>query len=290
MSQQQQQQQQEHGLRADASAKLEKARVWLASVFHPAPVPQFEVTEDTVAAIWKLAAAAQERDANAVALAADLALKSQEYQAEATRVQELLALHGLDKSRLSDQTHANVRSLARLASLLHVNDTSLASLYCALSDLSASTFDEWDGELQRQRRAQTMHEQVTSSLSRLSELRRTLAELDQAETANVEIVERRQQERTFYNNKAAEYQASIAKLQQQHPLASEPSIRHAAIMAESEAVKQIIDELTAIRTTLDTFQKLPPDFTMAKLKIEEARRELSRLEQAVTQGFSAINA
>ncbi|NWU56363.1 HAUS1 protein, partial [Dromas ardeola] len=112
--------------------------LWLKKIYGNQPIPAFEVNKRTVDILYDLAERNEARDMDVSLLIEDMKQKATEYEAEAKYLQGLLAESlALSLSRLSSKGTSYLSVLVNSATILETKDTSLASFFCAINDMTS---------------------------------------------------------------------------------------------------------------------------------------------------------
>jgi len=95
---------------------------------------------------------------------------------------------------------------------------------------------------------------------------------------------------TFLQTKSHGYLRSIQDLTRQMQADGvDPSIYHASLKTKSDDLEILNEKLLAVKSKLDSYHELPPDISLAKVKIEEAKRELASLQAELSSFVDLTN-
>ncbi|CAG5121233.1 unnamed protein product [Candidula unifasciata] len=180
----------------------------------------------------------------------------------------------------------NVRSLAKLGTLLDIKDPSLSCYLLALQDL-----DERLEEVKEQRRQEIQHlkklANKTHSLTlKCSDLHSALDNVKAKDIENHPTYEERKAKCTFLYKKIKNYGKDLSKLQRKlKDSGADESIFHENLLKKYEMLKSLQDKLAPVRAELQAYSSLPPDLSEVKIKIEQQKKELAELEKQVAESI-----
>ncbi|NWH21824.1 HAUS1 protein, partial [Grus americana] len=115
--------------------------LWLKKIYGNEPIPQYEVNARTVDILHDLAEFNEARDRDVSLLIEYMKQKEAEYEAEANYLAGLLTESlDLSESSLSKEGIRYLNVLVDTAMTLEMKDTSLASCFCAIDDLTSELY------------------------------------------------------------------------------------------------------------------------------------------------------
>ncbi|KAI8821748.1 uncharacterized protein EV422DRAFT_566824 [Fimicolochytrium jonesii] len=211
------------------------------------------------------------------------------YAHEAARLSDILQTMGLSNDRISKTGEADLGSLTSLAIALGLgDDVDVASYQTGLTSLVLEEL-ALDHDLQQRR----------TTLEQLEKLnRRTEAAYSEAHTtvANIETNEEldrqriREQKRNAHmlRQKGDEYLDRLQSYEHRIP-ANVDSYSYGALVDLKQEIADLAAETEKKETALDALKDLPPDITLARLKLGERKRDLRELidrKQAILQGIA----
>lgn len=260
---------------SDAS-RIAEVKTWLASQFDASgkDVPEFEYTPQSVAHLHYLATVSQSKTQAARIVATDFRQKAAEYRSQAARIREILDTVGLAQDSLPSNVVSSAQVLANVANLLNIRDTELSSFLVAMGDISLrkTVVEEKRAEVQKE--SKVLLDYTRKALSRLTFLKRTLAQLEddvapcEAQMENwktslaIMVTKERQYLQQYSNYKAILNRVGYS-----------PEISHGVLVEISEHKKELEKETKPILDTLRSYQDLPPDKALAALAIEDKKRQ-----------------
>merc|ERR1712178_230692 len=88
----------------------------------------------------------------------------------------------------------------------------------------------------------------------------------------------------FLEKKAEHYRNLVRKLQVElNQTGMDRSLFHSKLVKRAEELEELKKRLQPMRAKLDSYQALPPDVSLAKVKVEEAKAELAAIEGELTK-------
>ncbi|ERN07393.1 hypothetical protein AMTRI_Chr12g275010 [Amborella trichopoda] len=264
----------------DAS-KVAEVKAWLSSQFDGVgkEVPDFEYTGRSVAHLHALATTSQSRTQAATIVASDMRQKASEYRIQASRIREILESAGLAHENLSPTAVTSAQVLANVANLLNIRDTELSSFLVAMGDISLRKADVDEKRAKVQKESKILLEYTRKAITRLTYLKRTLAQLEdevagcEAQMSpwqtNLAIMVSKERQ---YLQQHANYKAVLSRV------GYNPEISHGTLMEMVERRKELEKKTKPILDTLRSYQDLPPDKALAALAIEDKKRQLAAAE------------
>lgn len=267
----------------------EKITDWLERVFNGQHIPRYEVNDATLGMLSKLCEHNEEMDRLTQLYIDHANKKIDEYNAEESRLEKLLARMGLSNESTSMASQSCIDTLTDLALNLNIRDCAKTSYFLAMNDL-LTEYENLESEM---RGAQNelfelnkWVDQSTKSHNKLSRIEETLA---QRTEVNIPIAEKRHRDVETWNLKIGKYKEQIKKFDTEiEALSVNPDIHHETIVALSEKISTMKAEMKPLKQKLESYQSLPPDITLAKVKIEERKRELERMEKQMQSDIDLL--
>ncbi|XP_033634493.1 HAUS augmin-like complex subunit 1 [Asterias rubens] len=271
------------------SEKHREVRAWLERAFAGAPIPQYEINKRTMEILHGLMVKNQERDQEAQIVMEDCQQKTEEYHAEAVRLAGILQSVGLSATSLSQSGNVSLRTLASVAQTLGIKDASTSSYLLATMEMSRVAMETDEARQKEKRLSEQLFTKTKAALIKCNTLKKALQALeDQAEYQGPEL-EKKGQQAGVLNSKAREYTSQLHQLQAQLDQSSvEPSLYHQSLVKLSEELAALNTELAPLKSKLDSYHNLPPDVSLARVKIEEAKRELGRMEAELSRNIDLM--
>ncbi|XP_026888204.2 HAUS augmin-like complex subunit 1 [Electrophorus electricus] len=260
--------------------KNKRVNRWLATVFGERATPEFEVNTRTIALLEQLAAVSELRCEEASLVAEDHARKAAEYGGESAHLQEVLFQGvGLQPGSDSKLTSDLLSVLEGTAETLKVKDTSLGSLVPAINQLTNDLAEAEKTDRRLGRELSAVRRKMADMMILQKKLQEDLKETIQAQQVEAATAEERLLNMDFMKNKSKDliYRNKMA----QDKLASrqmQDSLTHEAILQLSEKITALKQEMLPLVKKLEPYSDLSPSPALARVKIEEAKRELAALD------------
>ncbi|XP_008331458.1 HAUS augmin-like complex subunit 1 [Cynoglossus semilaevis] len=260
--------------------KMKKVNIWLSSVFGDQLVPQFEVNTRTVDILYQLCESSEARCSEISLLIDDLKQKTTEYQADASHLQDvLLQATGLSSAGLSKPAADYLSALVDNAMVLGVKDTSLASFLPAVNNLTNEHLEAEKTHRRLERELKALRKKLADTLVLHSSLQEDVSKAVKAQALESAKAEERLLNMDFVKAKTKELSNRRERAEAQLLSRNmDKSITHQAIVQLAEEVNTLKKEIIPLKKKLDPYMDLSPNPSLAKVKIEEAKRELAALD------------
>ncbi|EDV21117.1 uncharacterized protein TRIADDRAFT_60376 [Trichoplax adhaerens] len=266
-----------------------KIHSWLERLFDGQPVPQYEVNATTMNMLENLYKLNQVCDNDAHNLIEDVKQKALEYSYEALRLSTILSTLGLDKSSLSQSGNVSLNNLAKIALILKLKDTSISSYYCGIHHLARDTRSVERMHNMEKRLIDALTIKHRDSIVKSSALKRTLRELTDHAAETEPKLEQRLRETAFLGRKSQEYQKIITELKKANKEVNmDPSLYHSNLVKRAKDLQMLKEELAPLQAKWKSYHSLPADISLAKVKLEEAKQEMVRLEMELERRIGSI--
>ncbi|KAK4766451.1 hypothetical protein SAY87_008093 [Trapa incisa] len=264
------------------AVRIAEVKAWLTSQFEAVgkEVPEFEYNSRSVAYLYNLATISQAKTQAANIVASDFRQKAAEYRSQAARMREILEASGLAQESLASNIVASAQALANVANLLNIRDTELSSFLIAMGDISLRKTSVEEKRAKVQKDSKILLDYTRKALSRLSYLKRTLAQLEddvppceaQIENWKTNLAVMASKERQ-YTQQYANYKTALGRV------GYTPEISHGVLVEMAEHRKELEKKTKPILETLRSYQDLPPDKALAALAIEDKKRQFAAAEK-----------
>ncbi|XP_038826342.1 HAUS augmin-like complex subunit 1 [Salvelinus namaycush] len=271
--------------------KNKKVSKWLSTVFGDQTIPEYEVNTRTVDILYQLAEASEVRCNETSLLIEDQKQKTSEYQADGVHLQNVVLQGvGLSSGSLSKPASDYLSALVANAKVLGVRDTSLSSFVPAVNNLTNELLEseKMDRRLDRELNA------LRNKLGAVLVLRKTFQE-DIKKTMKAQEVESAKAEERLLNMdfvKAKSKDLSYRNKKAEDQLTSrhmENRISHQALMELCEQVYTLKQEILPLSKKLEPYRDLSPSPSLAQVKIEEAKRELTAVDAELEMKVDFMN-
>ncbi|KAK2828346.1 hypothetical protein Q5P01_019380 [Channa striata] len=253
---------------------------WLSTVFGEQPVPQFEVNTRTLDVLSQLAHSSDARCRDTALLIEDMRQKTSEYQADGAHLQDVLLQGvGLSCASLSKPADDYLSALVDNAMVLGVRDTSLGSLMPAVNKLTNEFLEAEKSNRKLERELRALRKRLGATLVLRSKLQEDMNEIVKTQAVESAKVDERLLNMDFVTTKAKELRVRRERAEAQLVARNmDKSITHHAVVQLSEEVNTLKQEIIPLKKKLEPYMDLSPSPSLARVKIEEAKRELAALE------------
>ncbi|XP_063151938.1 HAUS augmin-like complex subunit 1 isoform X2 [Candoia aspera] len=260
--------------------KLTGVASWLKKTFGDQPIPPYEADARTVDILYELAERNESRDGDVSLLTEDMKQKAAEYESDGRFLQELLMESlNLSVSSLSKAGTSYLNNLVDIALALETKDTSLASFIPAINDLTSDLYAAESKNKDLELELSNLRRKLTSVLV----LEKRLQD-DVMKTEDLLIVERakadgRTQNMKFLKEKSEDIKFRIKSAEEQLSASGlDASLTHESLVTLSEKLAELKKQAVPLKKKLESYLDLTPSPSLARVKIEEAKRELEALE------------
>ncbi|XP_014804863.1 PREDICTED: HAUS augmin-like complex subunit 1 [Calidris pugnax] len=271
--------------------KLERAVTWLKKVYGNKPIPEWEVNESTVDFLYNLAECTEARESDAVLLIENMKQKAEEYEEKTEYLEALLreAL-GLSPHSLSSQGMGYLDVLVASAMALKTKDTSLASFFCAINNMTSELYAVESKNKEMAEELMSMREEMSAVLALEEQLKEDFKKTEEYLKGENHKSHHQYKNMEFLKNKSKDLAVRI-KAAEEQLLASgfDPSLTHESLMNLSEEVAKLQKEIVDLKNKLAVYQDLPLSIPLAKVKVEEAKRELKALEEELSEDIEKLS-
>ncbi|KAG0025659.1 hypothetical protein BGZ81_006986 [Podila clonocystis] len=255
---------------------------WLAKHFHAQgqEAPVFERNHETAQFVRELMELNQAQDRAAQQTLNALEQCTAVYRDEDIKLTEVIQAFGITKDQLAPDTQASLSHLAELGMLLNLSDLTLPSFQQAFSLLRLDTLDPYTLLMHETQVAlvDTHLARAEDELRELVQLRDTLARerdtVHDMEIRNkrrsVELMKREFQQKTQEEQNLVQVPGGGGDVEAQGLTVSQ-------IKSQEAVVVGLQDQLDVQSKNLAAYKEIPPDYTLAMLKLNEANARLEQL-------------
>lgn len=273
----------------DISSKYRQVQSWLEALYAGKPVPSFERNERTIDLLHQLMLKNSARDCDTQLIIQDLRHKATEYAAEGQRISSILAKLNLNPGSLSQSGVMSLRTLANLAWLLQIRDTSDTSYLLALTALQNEGDQVHEEFLAEERLLAQLTHKTKNAVVKHGAILKTCKDLETQSTQQELKMEKQVKETSFLQSKIQQYAKQLAKLKSTLSRSGvDPSLYHENLVKKAEELQKMEEELEPLKQKLQDYHDLPVDVSQAKVKLAELRREVGKLERELSQKIDAI--
>ncbi|KAL3865759.1 hypothetical protein ACJMK2_043116 [Sinanodonta woodiana] len=270
--------------------KHQEVQAWLERTFAGATVPAYELNQRTVGLLHELMLKNERSDRNMQLVIEDLRQKSDEYNAESCRLENILKSMNLTPASLSQSGIMSLRALANLALLLKTKDASDTNYLLALQHLQTEMSKVEDARKQELRTTENLQQKTKSALIKYNSLKRALELLEEQAAGQHPEMENHVTQTKFFHDKSRDYRGQIQQLQNHlDKIRADPSLYHQTIVKQAEELHALKEEIAPLKAKLDAYHSLPPDISLAKVKLEEIRQQVAALDAEITKRIDLMH-
>eukprot|EP00897_Mesotaenium_endlicherianum_P009717 jgi/Mesen1/8774/ME000524S08068 len=243
-------------------------------------VPEHALSQTNLEELHKRAILSGQSTEATKIVTADYIETTREHQNEALRVGELVEAVGLSERELSEQGQKDVKQLARLANTLDLPDTELSSYMVGLVALSQRRAQVEERRAQAGKMLKQLRQRNQTALSLYAQLRRVLEESEDGAVHQEQEMQQWERNLQVLGLKQDQYTKQVAILQAKLERDRySPEISHGQLTRLSEQLKEVQRKARPVEEMLLSYEGLPPDKELAKLAIEEKKREIVEAQQ-----------
>ncbi|KAL3534560.1 hypothetical protein ACH5RR_003021 [Cinchona calisaya] len=262
--------------------RIAEVKSWLESQFGAVgkDVPEFEYTPRSIAHLHNIATLSQAKTQAASIVSNDFRQKATEFRAQAARIREILEHVGLAQESLPSNVVSSAQVLASVANLLNIRDTELSSFLVAMADLSLRKTAVEEKRSQAEQESKVLLDYTRKAISRLTYLKRTLAQLEDDIAPCETEMESRRTNLAIMDSKERQYEKQYSNYKAMlNRVGYSPEISHGMLVEMAEHRKELEKKTKPILDTLRSYQDLPPDKALAALAIEDKKRQYAAAEK-----------
>ena len=150
----------------------QEVQCWLETLFGGEPVPAYELNKRTVSVLYGLMKRSEQNEKGTQLIIADLQQKAEEYSSEANRIEGILKYVNLTSASLSQSGLTSVRTLANVALLLKIKDTTDTSFMLGLQGLDDDLYTLEEAVRKEERNLQHLTEKTKMAILQHNNLAR----------------------------------------------------------------------------------------------------------------------
>ncbi|XP_009276725.1 PREDICTED: HAUS augmin-like complex subunit 1 [Aptenodytes forsteri] len=259
---------------------LWQVTLWLKKIYGNQPIPQYEVNARTVDILYELVECNEARDRDVSLLIEDMKQKAAEYEAEANYLQGLLAESlDLSLSSLSSEGTSYLNVLVNSAMTLETKDTSLASFFCAINDMTSELYATESKNREMELELTNIRKKLTAALMLEKQLEGDLKKTEERLEVEKAKADSQSQNLKFLKDKSEDLKIRIKAAEEQLAATGlNQSLTHESLVSLSEQLAALQEEIVPLKKKLESYLDLTPNPSLARVKIEEVKRELNALE------------
>ncbi|XP_015509063.1 HAUS augmin-like complex subunit 1 isoform X3 [Parus major] len=254
------------------------------------PIPEYEVNERTVDILHEVMECNEERDNDVTLLIEDMKDRTAKYEEEAKYWQDILGEGlGLSEGSLSLEAITDLTDLVESAMELKVEDTSLTSFYSAINKMTSELYETKSENEELELELNTLTKKLTSALMMEKKLEEDIEKLKESQEAEKAEAEIQLKDLKFLENKSVDLKIRINDAEEKLvAMGMDQSLTHEALMKSSEELAALEKEIEPLKNEVASYHDLPLSIPLARVKVEEARKELKALEEELTREVQAL--
>ncbi|KAM7023587.1 HAUS augmin-like complex subunit 1 isoform 2-T2 [Acridotheres tristis] len=264
--------------------KLIRVTLWLKKIYGDAPIPQYEVNERTVDILHGVMECNEERDRDVTLLIEDMKDQTAKYEAETEYWQYILGERlGLSEDSLSQEGTADLTDLVESAMELEVEDTSLTS------DMTSELYKTKSKNEEMELKLKTLTKKLTSALRMEKHLEEDIKKLKESQEVEKAKAEIRSKNLKFLEDKSKDLKIKIKEAEGELlDMGLDQSLTHEALVKSSEELAALKKEIEPLKRELKSYYDLPLSIPLARVIVEEARKELKAVDEELTRRLEAV--
>ncbi|XP_041279489.1 HAUS augmin-like complex subunit 1 [Onychostruthus taczanowskii] len=270
--------------------KLTRVTLWLKKLYNGVPIPVYEVNERTVDILHEVMKCNEERDKDVMLLIEDMKDRASKYEEEADYWYNILQQTlGFFESSLSEEATNDLFDLVGSAVELEVENTSLTSFYSALNDMTSELYKTKSKNDEMEWKLKILTKKLTSALMVEKHLEEDVEKLKTSQKAEQAKDEIHSKTLKFLQDKSKDLRIRIRGAEGELIARGlNKSLTHEALMKSSEKVAALRKEIEPLKREVASYLDLPPSIRLARVKVEEAKRELKALDEELTREIEAL--
>ncbi|EXX58706.1 uncharacterized protein OCT59_017508 [Rhizophagus irregularis] len=259
---------------------------WLKSHFKDKRVPLFEKNSAVASALYEMALFNKQQDTMTEIIIKRQKIQAMEYRSEAKRIKDILETMRLSKDDLSKNGVHSLKTLTSLAIILGLANTEQSSYLSALAQLNLDIL-----RAERNNNAivgiiESMETRIQKAKSKNEKLDKLLYNLRKSwDSKEEEELRKWEKNMDLLLQKGKEYQDRIMKLERKYNELNveEGGLRFKVLKKKEDYINYLEQEIGTKKAKLKTYQIMPPDIILAKLKTDEAKQKLDELKELHTE-------
>ncbi|XP_009700956.1 PREDICTED: HAUS augmin-like complex subunit 1, partial [Cariama cristata] len=269
---------------------LWQVTLWLRKIHGDQPVPQYEVNARTVDILYELVECNEAKDRDVSLLIEDMKEKAAEYEAEANYLQGLLTeILELSLSSLSSEGTSYLNALVNSAMTLETNDTSLTSFFCAIDDMTSELYTTESKNREMELALSNSRKKLTTMLTLEKQAEEDLKKTEEHLEIEKTKADSRSQNLQYLKDKSEDLKIRINVAEEQlAAMGLDELLTHESLVSLSEKLAGLQEEIVQLKKNLEFYLDLPPNLSLAQVKIEEVKRELNVLEAEFSKQIEVL--
>ncbi|NWH83751.1 HAUS1 protein, partial [Aegithalos caudatus] len=250
--------------------------LWLKKIYGDVPIPEYEVNERTVDILHEVMECNEDTDKDIMLLIEDMKDWTTKYEAKAEYWQDILGEGlGLFVDSLPQEATTDLTDLVESAMELDVKDTSLTSFYSAISYMSSELYTTKSRNREMELKSKILTEKLTSALNLEKQSEQDVKNLEKSQEAEKVKAELTSKKMKFLGDKSKDLKIRIRDAEAELLARGlDQSMMHEPLEKLSKELAAMLKEIEPLKKEVASYHDLPPSIPLARVKVEEARREL----------------
>ena len=255
---------------------------WLRDIYG-GDLPPFEVNGDTIRVLKQIFDNNKASEAGLSIVLEEIREKSAEYQTETDQLKKILKSLYFSPDKLPDRLNELINSLASLAVTLRSRDPSLPNLSLLLSQHMVSVKDsDLSDAFPSDRINVSVLDKIAIVEKEMAELRIKTEQLRDDLEQERKTHPRKQSEMIFLQKKRQEYGETRVELERALSASGfREEISHSNVSAFRKEITNLNCHLSDLQQRKHHYNALPLNTALARVRLEEAKLELERLNQEI---------
>lgn len=201
-----------------------------------------------------------------------------------------ISLLGLPSHTWSTSGVQSLKSLSATCIALNAEDTKLSHLQSATVDLHMSLMKTEDSLKKKRKKNSDMAASIQQAIIYRDKVLKLYKDMNESEVQEQALLAQKEKQAIFLDKKVQQYSKQIKKLdlQIQTNYDGQEVIEHEQLEAKGNLLNDLKVELQPIHAKLNTYHSLPANLSLTKVKIEEAKLQLDRLEEKLEHGIDLL--
>ncbi|KAG7153971.1 uncharacterized protein LOC121856862 [Homarus americanus] len=250
---------------------------WLQEIYGKDQIPPYEKAETSINILHQLMTASKCSEGNAKLLADDYSQKSSEYGAEARQLSKWMEPVKIKTNMLSNEGQKGLSALAATAQAYDIQTVTSTNIILAMNQLDLDHMQVVNDREQERGRTSRLLEMSQDLSRKFKEIKGIFQQSEATWAQQQEEHARDIKQEEFIRRKFKKYVSDInqyeARLSQ---VGMKKNITHAFLSEQWAKLKDLEKQVSDLENQLKSYT-LPPDITLAEVKVQEAHEELAAL-------------
>jgi len=253
-------------------------------------LPSFELTPASLDWLYQLAVEVELQNMVARTITQQNQVCAHEYQHEAQHIKHILHRLQMTSSSLSSSTNTALQDLSLLASHLHLSTTSTSSFQLALLEAQEAREDGRANVEEQEKLKREYEEKIVEVMTETKEIDHLYTKRSAALSSQAAETAQKREQLAYFDKKSKEYQfLHNQNVQKLASLGYRPNISHTSLLSLASSLASLNAEHAQLQSMLSVYASLPPDMSLARIQVADARRQLQHLEAQVENEMARMH-